>query len=185
LYRFSLSSFFRSKSSWTLLAFICFSFIILGIIAGVVVLSLISLYVKSPSITLEKNEEICAPGYGKYPINGSSILGKYSSAAVAVDNLVCSTIGRQILERNGTTMDATLAAAICNGVMTAQSMGIGGGCVITVYSKYRRNKIFLFKKFLNINSFFRKRNKAYSIIGVSCIKLIYFVRIIFREKKHH
>jgi gamma-glutamyltranspeptidase len=32
-------------------------------------------------------------------------------------------------------MDAALAAAICNGVMNAHSMGIGGGCVITVYSK--------------------------------------------------
>lgn len=79
--------------------------------------------------------EICAAGYGKYPTNISSILGKYSRAAIAVDNLICSTIGRQILEKNGTTMDATLAAAICNGVMSAQSMGIGGGCVITVYSK--------------------------------------------------
>jgi gamma-glutamyltranspeptidase/glutathione hydrolase/leukotriene-C4 hydrolase len=68
-------------------------------------------------------------------INGSSILGKYSQAAVAVDNIECSRIGRRILDQNGTTMDAALAAAICNGVMNAHSMGIGGGCVITVYSK--------------------------------------------------
>ncbi|CAF3773833.1 unnamed protein product, partial [Rotaria sordida] len=91
------------------------------------------------------SEEVCGTGHETYTINSSSILGKYSRAAVAVDNGECSKVGRIILEKNGTTMDATLAAAICNGVMNAHSMGIGGGCVITIYSK--------------------KRNKVYSIIG--------------------
>ena len=80
-------------------------------------------------------EEICGSAHETYAINGSSILGKYARAAVAVDNADCSRIGRDILLQNGTTMDAALAAAICNGVMNAHSMGIGGGCVITVYSK--------------------------------------------------
>ena len=44
-------------------------------------------------------------------------------------------IGRQILEKNGTTVDAALAAAICNGVMNAHSMGIGGGCTMVIYSQ--------------------------------------------------
>ena len=79
--------------------------------------------------------DICGSDHETYSINGSSILGKYSRAAVAVDNVHCSTIGREILEKNGTTMDAALAAAICNGVMNGHSMGIGGGCVILVYSK--------------------------------------------------
>ena len=68
-------------------------------------------------------------------MNGSSVIGKYARAAVAVDSALCSTIGREILEKNGTTMDAALAAAICNGVMNAHSMGIGGGCIILIYSK--------------------------------------------------
>ncbi|CAF4989789.1 unnamed protein product, partial [Rotaria sp. Silwood1] len=108
-----------------------------GVIIGLV------LGLRRPSRNAE--EEVCGAGHETYTINGSSILGKYSRAAVAADNGECSTVGRIILEKNGTTMDAALAAAICNGVMNAQSMGIGGGCVITVYSK--------------------KRNKAYSIIG--------------------
>ncbi|CAF1347032.1 unnamed protein product, partial [Rotaria sp. Silwood1] len=108
-----------------------------GVIIGLV------LGLRRPSRNAE--EEVCGAGHETYTINGSSILGKYSRAAVAADNGECSTVGRIILENNGTTMDAALAAAICNGVMNAQSMGIGGGCVITVYSK--------------------KRNKAYSIIG--------------------
>jgi gamma-glutamyltranspeptidase/glutathione hydrolase/leukotriene-C4 hydrolase len=84
---------------------------------------------------LKSDEGVCRSSHETYAIDGSSILGKYSRAAVAVDNVVCSTVGRQILEKNGTTMDAALAAAICNGVMNAHSMGLGGGCVITVYSK--------------------------------------------------
>ena len=86
----------------------------------------------TPPIT---SEEVCGSSHETYVINGSSVLGKYSRAAVAVDNVECSKIGRQILEQNGRTMDAAIAAAVCNGVMNTQSMGIGGGCVITVYSK--------------------------------------------------
>ncbi|CAF1048399.1 unnamed protein product [Adineta steineri] len=93
----------------------------------------------------DTDETVCGSSHETYVINGSSILGKYPRAAVAVDNIECSRIGRGILEKNGSTMDAALAAAICNGVLNAHSMGIGGGCVITVYSK--------------------KRDKAYSIIG--------------------
>ena len=80
-------------------------------------------------------EEVCGTAHETYVVNGSSILGKYTRAAVDVDNEDCSRIGRDILLKNGTTMDAAIAAAICNGVMNAHSMGIGGGCVITVYSK--------------------------------------------------
>ncbi|CAF3667202.1 unnamed protein product [Rotaria socialis] len=51
-----------------------------------------------------------------------------STTTVAVDSAECSRIGRIILEKNGTTMDAALAAAICGGVMDAHSMGVGSGC---------------------------------------------------------
>ncbi|CAF0760813.1 unnamed protein product [Adineta ricciae] len=93
----------------------------------------------------DTDESVCGSSHETYVINGSSILGKYKQAAVAVDNADCSRIGREILQKGGKTMDAALAAAICNGVLNAHSMGIGGGCVITVYSK--------------------KENKAYSIVG--------------------
>jgi gamma-glutamyltranspeptidase len=83
----------------------------------------------------DTDSEICGAGHETYHINGTSILGRYARAAVAVDSAECSTIGKQILANNGKTMDAALAAAICNGVMNAHSMGIGGGFVITVYSK--------------------------------------------------
>ncbi|UJR26395.1 hypothetical protein I4U23_007727 [Adineta vaga] len=111
------------------------------VISGVVIGLVLGLRKPFP----DTDEAVCGSSHETYVINGSSVLGKYSRAAVAVDNADCSRIGREILERNGTSMDAALAAAICNGVLNAHSMGIGGGCVITVYSK--------------------KENKAYSIVG--------------------
>ncbi len=84
---------------------------------------------------LDIDDQVCSSGHETYHIDGSSILGKYSRAAVAVDSAECSKIGREILQKNGTTMDAALAAAICNGIMNAHSMGIGGGCTILIYSK--------------------------------------------------
>ena len=42
---------------------------------------------------------------------------------------------RDVLRRNGTAVDAAIAALICNGVYSSQSMGIGGGFLMTIYSK--------------------------------------------------
>ncbi|CAF1282486.1 unnamed protein product [Adineta ricciae] len=116
---------------------ICTVLIISGVIAS------LAYGLQEPFTTIDSTS--CGTSHETYKINGTSVLAKYSRGAVAVDNGECSKIGSQILEKNGTTMDAALAAAICNGVMNAHSMGIGGGCVIVVYSK--------------------KRNKAYSLIA--------------------
>ena len=42
---------------------------------------------------------------------------------------------RDVLKRNGTAVDAAIASLICNGVYSSQSMGIGGGFLMTIYSK--------------------------------------------------
>ena len=34
---------------------------------------------------------------------------------------------------NGTAVDAALATLFCNGVVHSQSMGIGGGFIMTIY----------------------------------------------------
>lgn len=59
----------------------------------------------------------------------------FRKAAVCTDGTPCSRIGRDILAKNGSAVDAALAALFCNGVVNMQSMGLGGGFIMTVYDR--------------------------------------------------
>ncbi|NWU11393.1 GGT5 hydrolase, partial [Cephalopterus ornatus] len=59
---------------------------------------------------------------------------RYLHGAVAADTETCSDIGRDILKRGGTAVDAAIAGLICTSVMNPQSSGLGGGVVFTIYN---------------------------------------------------
>jgi len=67
------------------------------------------------------------------PPPSNSLLGQFSHAAVAVDSKDCAKVGRDILVAGGTAVDSAVAALFCNGVVASQSMGIGGGFLMTIH----------------------------------------------------
>ncbi|XP_005288646.2 glutathione hydrolase 5 proenzyme isoform X1 [Chrysemys picta bellii] len=60
--------------------------------------------------------------------------GSYLHAAVAADTEICSDVGRDILRRKGSAVDAAIAALVCTSVLNPQSMGLGGGVIFTIYN---------------------------------------------------
>ncbi|XP_020609848.1 gamma-glutamyltranspeptidase 1-like, partial [Orbicella faveolata] len=61
--------------------------------------------------------------------------GPYERQAVATDTPQCSQIGKDILNANGSAVDAAIAAMFCLGVISMHSSGIGGGGVMLVYNR--------------------------------------------------
>ncbi|XP_068678858.1 glutathione hydrolase 1 proenzyme-like [Montipora capricornis] len=63
----------------------------------------------------------------------------YRHAAVASDNAECSKVGRNILKKGGSAIDAAIATTLCVGVINMHSTGIGGGGFMLVYDSHKRS----------------------------------------------
>jgi len=72
------------------------------------------------------------------PPPSAAPLKRFQHAAIVADADECAEIGKQILERNGTAVDAAIAAQVCISVVNLQSAGIGGGFLMTLYDRETR-----------------------------------------------
>lgn len=66
--------------------------------------------------------------------DGGQNLQEYKAAVVA-NGIECADIGMDILKKNGSVADAAIAVLFCEGITCPQSTGLGGGFVLTIYTK--------------------------------------------------
>jgi len=99
--------------------------VIVGIVTGVVVYE----------ETKDSDQSSDNPSSRDDPSSG----GPYKKEAVATDTKNCSQIGNNILNDNGSAVDAAIASMFCLGVISMHSSGIGGGGVMLIYNRSLQN----------------------------------------------
>lgn len=67
----------------------------------------------------------------------------YGNGIVAADDYRCSKIGSNILTDGGNAMDAAIGVALCLGVVSPASSGLGGGCFILGYNASSYKSLFI------------------------------------------
>lgn len=111
--------------------------IIAGIILGAAILAIIvvcGIYGTKRELEFHENEETPPDPEIELPPSASK-LRIFKRAAVCADGAPCAVVGKSILEKGGSAVDAAIASMICNGLVNMQSMGIGGGFFMTIYHK--------------------------------------------------
>lgn len=57
------------------------------------------------------------------------------SGAIVTNGIECAAIGRSIVVAGGSAADVAIATIICEGITCPQSSGLGGGFILTIYTK--------------------------------------------------
>lgn len=70
----------------------------------------------------------------------------YRRAAVSADSRICSEIAKNILQQGGSAVDGAIAALLCTSVVNPQSMGIGGGSIVTIREAAGKVRVFNFRE---------------------------------------
>lgn len=91
------------------------------------------------SVSLSKNTSI----NNEAPTSFSEYHVEAKNGAVASDDGICSKMGVSILEQGGNAVDAAITTALCVGVVSPMSSGIGGGCYIVVHNKTTSENTFI------------------------------------------
>lgn len=147
--------------------------IIIGAIVAALIIAVIiglSAYARSSTSDSRNDEFLVPPDPESFQPPSWSKLRTFKRGAVCADGAPCAVIGkyvcqrcnfffkqwlkqpldwntldffRSILERNGSAVDAALAALICNGLVNMQSLGLGGGFIMTIYQRSTRQAFIL------------------------------------------
>ncbi|XP_077354569.1 glutathione hydrolase 5 proenzyme [Festucalex cinctus] len=72
--------------------------------------------------------------------------GGFRHAAVAADSPLCSQVGKSVLQQGGSAVDGAIAALLCTAVVYPQSMGLGGGSVVTIRNKTGKVTVYNFRE---------------------------------------
>ncbi|XP_001607488.2 glutathione hydrolase 1 proenzyme [Nasonia vitripennis] len=73
----------------------------------------------------------------------SETSGSYTKAAVAASSVQCADIGAKMLKKGGSAVDAAIATLLCDGVVSLQGLGIGGGFLMTIWDAQEKKAYFL------------------------------------------
>ena len=135
----------------------------------------------------KKEDKPDKPGKSNNP---QSLGGPYWRQAVATDTNECSDIGNDTLARNGSAVDAAIAAMFCLGVINMHSSGVGGGGMMLVYiRKLKKAKVIDFRETApaaTTSDMFPptesgKNMSKYGIYLVSCICVYLGIRLFARK----
>ncbi|KAH0564713.1 glutathione hydrolase 1 proenzyme-like [Cotesia glomerata] len=72
----------------------------------------------------------------------ASSLGKFQKAGVSSTGQ-CAEVGNSMLIKNGSAVDAAIATLLCEGVASLNSMGLGGGFLMTIWDAKNQRAEFL------------------------------------------